>query len=783
MVKKKKKRSVQRRRGKKSTPHSAFYLWCRKFLLLGFGFALFVFLVYLGYLDYTVRYQFEGKRWSLPAKVYASPVELYVGRAISASALVNLLQQLHYRQDYQLATEATFATQGNAINIRTRPFVFWDQHQPEQRLRVHFDGQQVSRIIDLQNRKEVPILRLDPVQIGSFFPTRKEDRVLIKLEKTPETLIHGLLATEDRDFYRHYGVSFRAIARATWENIKAGSVVQGGSTITQQLVKNFYLTPERSFIRKINEALMSLILEFRYAKEDILEAYLNEVYLGQDGASAIHGFGLASQFYFGSSLHSLPLNQVASLVALVRGPSYYDPRKQSTRALKRRNLVLNEMLNQGFIDQQQASYAKRQPLGVIAYTHRAVNRYPAFLDFVRRQLRKEYRENDLTSEGLRIFTTLDTYVQNHLQKSATQKLAQLEKRPKTKNLETAAIITRRDAGEIVAMLGGRRNRETGFNRALDALRSVGSLIKPAVYLTALGIPEKYTITSSISDRSIKIKSRSGKIWAPRNYDRKEHGDVPLHEALARSYNLATVRVGMDVGIAKTAKTLRNLGITREIKRYPSLLLGASPMTPLEVTQMYQTLAGDGFATPLRAIRAVMSADGNLLQRYPFSVRQTVDPAATYIVNTILQEAVHEGTGRSAYRYIPIALNVVGKTGTTNELRDSWFAGFSGDYLSVVWIGRDDNKSTGLTGASGALQLWGATMRGIARQPVTLIAPDNVNMQWIDPTTGLLADSSCAGAVQYPYINGSGPEEYSDCWHSPLQQTKQWLNRFVEDNFE
>ena len=772
-----------RKTRKKKPARSKLYQWFRKVIFISFGVISFVFLVYLGYLDYTVRLQFEGKRWAIPARVYASPVELYAGYEFSVAQFENLLQQLHYRRDVHLSSEATYYKKGSQINVKTRAFNFWDQQQSSALIRIRFVDNQVARIIDLQHAKELALLRMDPVQIGSFYPTRKEDRVLIKLHDTPQTLINGLLATEDRDFYQHHGVSFRAIARALWVNFRAGAIVQGGSTITQQLVKNFYLTPERSLIRKINEALMALILDFRYPKDEILEAYLNEVYLGQDGASAVHGFGLASEFYFDQTLKNLPLHKMATLVALVRGPSYYDPRHSARRVVKRRNLVLDEMLAQGFISKKQAAQAKRQNLDVVSYSHRAINRYPSFMDLVKRQLRREYHEKDLTSDGLKIFTTLDTRIQDILEITASRKLIQLEKRPKSSHLQTAALVTRRDGGEIVALIGGRNRKNSGFNRALDAIRPVGSLIKPVVYLTALEYPDKYTITTHISDREIKIKGRDGKIWIPKNYDRKEHGDVELHQALSHSYNLATVRIGMDVGIARTAKTLRNLGVKRKVNLYPSLFLGAAPLSPLEVTQLYQTLAGDGFATPLRAIRAILSSDNELLQRYPFTVRQTVDPAATFITNTILQEVMREGTGRSAYLYLPEGLNLVGKTGTTNSLRDSWFAGYSGDYLSVVWIGRDDNKPAGLTGSSGALQLWISLMKKIARQPVVLIPPENIAMTWIDPVNGLLANSLCPRAVQYPYISGSEPDNRSPCVVTPINKARTWINNFIERNFE
>ena len=382
--------------------------WFRNMVLVFFVGFTFILLSYLGYLDYNVRKQFEGKRWAIPARVYASPVELYAGYNLTAAKFEALLQELHYRQDAHLSSEGTYFKKGQQVSVKTRDFTFWDQNQPSILMRVSFTDSGIENIVDVAQSKDLAIVRMDPVQIGSLYPTIKEDRILIKHEEAPDALIKGLLASEDRDFYQHFGISLRGIARAMWANVQAGGIVQGGSTITQQLVKNFYLTSERSLTRKVNEVFMALILEDRYSKNAILEAYLNEVYLGQDGASAVHGFGLASEFYFGSSLKDLPLEHVASLVALVRGPSYYDPRRYPDRALQRRNLVLDEMEAEGYITAKQAVEAKAKPLSVIANTHRSTNRYPGFLDLVKRQLRQEYREEDLTSEGLRIFTTLDT---------------------------------------------------------------------------------------------------------------------------------------------------------------------------------------------------------------------------------------------------------------------------------------------------------------------------------------------------------------------------------------
>ena len=502
---------------KKSTSH-----WFRNLFLILLAAGLFMFFSYLGYLDYNVRKQFEGKRWAIPARVYASPLELYAGYALSAENFEALLKILHYREDATLSAEGSYFKNGSQISVKTRDFAFWDQRQPSMSMSLNFSDVGIESITDITTSEDIAIIRMDPVQIGSFYPTIKEDRVLIKLEEAPDTLVKGLLASEDRDFYQHIGVSVRGIARAMWTNVRAGGMVQGGSTITQQLVKNFYLTSERSLTRKVKEALMALILEYRYSKDEILEAYLNEIYLGQDGASAVHGFGLASEFYFGSTLKDLPLEQVASLVALVRGPSEYDPRRYPDRALQRRNLVLDEMATEGYITTEQVVDAKAKPLSVIPRPQRSSNLYPGFLDLVKRQLRQDYREEDLTSHGLRIFTTLDTQVQDVLEKTVAAKLEQLDKLPHANNLEAAVVVTRRDSGEVAALTSGRENLVGGFNRALDALRPIGSLMKPAVYLTALETPNKYTITTRVSDSTIVVKGQNGTDWIPKNYDHKHH---------------------------------------------------------------------------------------------------------------------------------------------------------------------------------------------------------------------------------------------------------------------
>ena len=734
--------------------------------------------VYVVYLDHTIRTQFEGKRWALPARVYATPLELYPGKKLSAAQMSAELAALNYRYG-ALDEPGSYAREANSIDLRSRPFAFWDGAQPSLRLRVAFAGERVDRLEDLDSGQAIALARLDPLPIGGIYPAHNEDRVLVKLDQVPPVLIQALIATEDRKFYQHLGVDPRAIARALWVNLRAAGAVQGASTLTQQLVKNFYLTSERTLRRKATEAIMALLLDAHYGKDEILEAYVNEIYLGQDGNRAIHGFGLAAQFYFERPLEQLTLTQAALLVGLVKGPSYYDPRKHPNRALARRNLILTGLAEQNVIGNDELLRTKTAALDVSPRAPIGTSAYPAFLNLVHRQLRRDYSEDDLRSEGLRIFTTLDPRSQRAAEQALSARLSAMEKQRRIppNTLEGAVVVTSSEHGEVLAIVGGRRAGYDGFNRALDAVRQVGSLIKPAIYLTALSRPEKYTLTTRLDDSPLSWREPGVNEWAPQNYDKKFHGEVPLQTALAESYNVAAARLGLDLGLPAIIDTAQRLGIERILPRYGSTLLGAVGLTPFEVTQMYQTLASGGFRTPLRAIREVLTPAGVPLKRYGLSVAQAVDPAPTYLVTSALQEVVRRGTGTGLNAYLPANMNVAGKTGTTDDLRDSWFSGFTGDKLAVVWLGRDDNQPTGLTGATGALTVWGEMMAALDPEPLDPPAPESIERVRIDTQTGLRADSGCDGAVEVPFIRGSAPTETAPCsTGSPGTAIKNWFRR-------
>ncbi|MDZ7810249.1 MAG: transglycosylase domain-containing protein [Arhodomonas sp.] len=467
----------------------------------------------------------------------------------------------------------------------------------------------------------------------------------------------------------------------------------------------------------MNEAVMAVLLEWHYDKREILETYLNEVYLGQDGDRAIHGFGLASRFYFGRPLSRTTLAQQALLVALVKGPSWYDPRRHPERARERRDLVLDVMAESGFAEADAVAAAKEAPLGLRREIPEAGFRYPAFMDLVRRHLSRDYRREDLNNDGLRVFTTLAPMVQRAAEEAVTRRMQAWRD-----DTQGAAVVVAVDSGEVEAIVGGRDPRYEGFNRALDARRPIGSLVKPAVYLTALSRPSRYGLGSLIADQPVRVQGADGQTWTPRNYDRERHGDVPLWRALVESYNVPTVRLGLDLGLRAVADTLSRLGGPLPDTVYPSLLLGSVEYSPLEVAGVYETLATGGYRTPLRAVRAVMTREGEVLSRYSLSVDRAFERAPLYLLETALRRVPVEGTGSGLRRWLGEEPGVAGKTGTTDGLRDSWFAGYSEDRLGVVWVGRDDNGRTGLTGASGAMTVWGELFAGLPYRPLDTDPP-------------------------------------------------------------
>lgn len=776
MPAKKRKKTVKKRTSKKAAKKSLagrFKRFIKKIVFYGIAFGSIFLVLYTLHLNSIIQEQFEGRRWSIPAKVYARALELYPGFKITARQLEKELQLAGYRKDRQASTQGSFSRKGQTVDIVTRQFDFPDVDEASRKLRIKFNSSAIVSVYDKQLDRQVSLVRLDPALIGSIHPKLHEDRLILKQEDIPEKLKNILLAVEDRNFYQHYGIDPKGIARAMWANIKAGATVQGGSTLTQQLVKNYFLTTERTLVRKFNEAIMSLLLEYHYSKDEILTAYINEVYLGQDGRRAIHGFALASEYYYKRPISQLSLPQVSLLVGLVKGPSWYNPRKHPKRAKQRRNTVLKIMLAQNMINNKTYQKAIKSGLGNSRRWSMSSSPFPAFLDSVKAQLQKNYDQDDLTDKGLRIFTTLDPQVQWAAENSLTSQIKNMDKN-RAEVLQGAIIVSRRDSAEILAIVGGKDSQEGDFNRAINARRPIGSLIKPAIYLTAL--EQGYTLSSLLNDKSFTAQSVKGKLWQPKNFDEKEHGEVPMHVALAKSYNLSTARLGMDIGVGKVLNTVRNLGVETDALPYPAILLGSLTLSPMQVSQMFQTLADQGFYSPLRTIVSVQDENNETLQQYPIRVERRIDEALTYLINANLQEVVSLGTGQGLAHYLPVSYHIAGKTGTTNELRDSWFAGFGNNLVGVVWLGRDDNKPAGLTGSSGALKVWGKMMKQLDVGPLDQNQPENVKWFWIDSLNQLKLSGRCQNAEYLPYIQGTEPHTTQSCTG---RFTRNWLKQLFE----
>lgn len=745
----------------------------RRALLLACAIVGVLGVTYGGYLAWIVTSEFDERGWDIPAQVYAAPLELYAGKRLSRDDFIVELVRLGYREVDGALDIGTFRRERERVELRIRPYEFEGVMVPDHVFTVAFEKDRIGSVEDAAGTA-LAIAQLDPLLIGSIFPSHGEDRIIVAPSDVPPLLSAALIAVEDRRFQRHLGIDLRAIARAALVNLTHGEIQQGGSTLTQQLVRSYFLTNDRTWRRKLREAFMAVALELRHDKSELLQAYINEVYLGQDGSRAIHGFGLASRFYFGKPLAELELNEIALLIAQVRGPSYYDPRRHPQRALDRRNLVLDQMLAFGIISESSHAAYRARDLGVVTAASRQSAYYASFLDLVRRQLRRDYQSADLQAKGLKVYTTLDPATQAVAGSALVAELERLQ--PGRPELEGALIVTNPHSAEVRALIGGRQIDYDGFNRALDAHRQVGSLIKPVVYLAALE-SGAHTLATIIDDEPIEIPLDNFKVWSPRNFNDEAHGPVTALRALAESFNLATVRLGMDVGLAPVAELLVRLGLDQQPAVYPSLLLGAIELTPLEVTQIYNTLANGGFRVPLRAVRSVVGARGETVQRYGLQIVQASDPAAVYELNQALVQVMERGTGKTARAELPATLVTGGKTGTSDGLRDSWFAGFSNDHLVVAWLGNDDNESVGLTGGTGASRIWARVFAGLDASSYGPPPPSALELEWVDYNTGLATEARCPDAVLLAMTSSGLPPKAVACGSDRIRagsRIRRWL---------
>jgi penicillin-binding protein 1B len=721
------------------------------YLLLG---ALAALAIYLGYLNYLINARFEGDTWALPSRVYARALDIFPGLVLTSDQLEYELGLSSYLRVDAEPLPGQYRRLGGSLELHARAFDFSGELQPARLLQVFFDKDRVTALTDSSSGVDLSLFRLPPVIIGSYYPGNGEDRLLLSEDEVPARLVETLIAVEDRKFNQHYGIDPRAIARALLANLEAGKTVQGGSTLTQQLAKNMFLTPERSLLRKVNEAFMALLLELRFSKKTILTAYVNEVFLLQQNRIAVHGFARASRMLFRRSVEHLEAQHIALLVGMVKGPTRYNPFKAPETARQRRNLVLKIMFDQGLLQPQEFETASAAPLGIVDRLP-GVNPFPAYLDLVKRQLQSSYSAEELSRRGLRVFTTFDPLVQRNLElglERGLQRFAQPD-------LQAAVVVADYLNGDVQALVSDRETDYPGFNRALMAQRPIGSLIKPLLLYSLL--EGELTLASKVKDEPIRIRQSDGKIWEPRNYDRELHGEMSLYQAFINSYNLPFVRLGVDGGLEALAQNLDKIKLLKHDVIYPSILLGTTAMSAYEVAQLYQVIANNGYFTPLTTIRSVSDQQHQTLERVPLESHKLFDQARMIQVQRAMIGVAESGTANYLAQRFP-GRNLAGKTGTTSDARDSWFAGFSRRLLTVVWLGRDDNKPINLTGSSGALRLWSDIMEIQGFDSFKLSHDGSLEWRSINPGNGGLVQKSCTGGVLLPFPQGRLPDTRSAC---------------------
>ncbi|MFN6261499.1 MAG: penicillin-binding protein 1B [Chromatiaceae bacterium] len=703
--------------------------------------------IYLIYLDSKITTLFSGHKWQVPAQLYGRTLELTPGSHLSQVQFLDELSRLQYSADPRLNGPGQYHVSGATVTVVRRAFEFPDGADGVRRFSVEFAGDFVQRLSS--GDKPLQKARLEPQLLQHLVAAEQEDRELIRLADVPVPLRETLLLVEDREFYNHHGVSPLSIIRAFWQNLLAGRTVQGGSTLTQQLAKNMYTNQQRTYLRKVNEALIALVLDFRYSKDQILEAYLNEIFIGQFKDNPVHGLGLGSRLYFGKPLAELKPHEYAMLVGIIKGPSVYDPRRYADRALSRRDLILDLMAEHGILNHDQHNAAKQQPLDVIPLGQHLKGRFPAYIDKVRQELRQLVPDTSKLQQGLRVFTYLDPMAQQAAEQAMSARLSQLNDK-----IEGAMLVTDYQRGALKAIIGGRQMQYAGYNRALSARRQIGSIVKPVVYLGALQQPQQFHLGSVLQDSPMNLRSGS-RSWQPQNYDKKFRGPVPIVAALSQSLNIPTVRLGMQVGLPVLAGNLRKLGLERDVQLQPSSLLGAVELSPYEVAQLYQTMANKGLYLPLAAVSAITTQNGQVLHQRKALPEQRVAQEPLYLLQYALNQATQNGTAGALAQQFP-RVRFAGKTGTSSDYRDSWFSGFDHDTAIVVWLGRDDNQAIGLTGGSGALPVFSGYFAKMPPNSLFRAVPDKIRKQFISKLSGRVVAESCVNVLLLPVISVEMP---------------------------
>ena len=764
-------------------------LWCISLFVLS---GVLIAAGYTYYLSSEIRGRFSSRRWSVPARVFSSTVPLYRGQALSLGMLRHMLEERRYKEaskDPVLAGE--FKSSGNSLVVHLRDFQFPGVYLPSQAIELDFEENRIASM--RTSSEEISFLELEPVEIARLYGADRESRLLINIRQAPQCLIDAVVAIEDRRFYEHGGVDLFGILRAMVADLRAGRVVQGGSTITQQLVKNYFLESERTLRRKFVEFSMSLILEALYKKDEIMEMYINEIYMGKRGSVAIHGIGEAAEYYLGRNVEDLTLSEAATLAGMIRGPNEYSPFVDRQAALERRNLVLKRMLALRKISPSQYDSALLEVLKVTRAASPG-RLAPYFVDYVRMQAQQLYAPERLASEGLSIYTTLQPEMAAAAETAIREGLAEIESesgagrgagesvpaetRPgggprgwagegagfksdrdvtqPARRLQAVLIALQPKTGELYALVGGRDYGESSFNRALKGRCQPGSAIEPFIYLAALN---RLRLSDWVFDLPAPYEL-NGVSWTPRNFDGRYRGKVALREAVEQSLKAASVKVAVQTGQNEIIGTLGRFGINPRQEDLLPVALGSFELSPIELARAYAVLANDGQEPFFLSLKEIVSENGDILDRKHIDFTSVTSPAKAFLITSLLEGVMERGTARGMKR-LGIDFRCAGEAGSSNEFRDSWFAGYTTDLLTLVWVGYDDNGPAGLAGAQGAATIWVRFMN-MARpwiHPQEFDAPPGIVEEMICPDSGQLATVRCKGRKPEYFLSENRPNGY------------------------
>ncbi len=701
-----------------------------------------------------------------PLRLYSGPFQLQPDLSLAHSHLLERLQRLGYRQvkttqapgDYQLTEEAL------TVYLHPQP----ESYVGATMVTLPLDQGRVTNVLSAREGTPLFSVFLEPELLSGVRGESRQVREWIPMAQIPPQIVETVLAIEDRRFYSHFGIDPIAVGRAVWTNVTKGGVVQGGSTITQQLAKNLFYSPQRTMGRKFKEALAALVLEVKYTKQNILESYLNEIYLGQAGFVSIYGVSEAAHRYFGKTLQQLTVEEVAMVAGLIKGPNSYAPTKHPDLAKQRRDVVLRRLRELGLLTEEALHRAANEPLRVTP-PEDVLTDAPYFLDAVLRQV--EEAGAVPIPEGMRIDSTLDPMIQQAATESLEKGLAKLEKtypylNSSQESMQGAVVVIDPKNGSVLALVGGRDYRRSQFNRALQARRQPGSLFKPFVYLAALeaareGQAGQLTAASLLTDEPVTFESGAGP-WSPQNYDKQFHGPITVRNALEQSLNVPAVQAAKTVGTKPIVQLLRRLGVTSAIgDDLSSVALGSSSVSLMEITAAYGAIANGGIAVKPTAVRSTRDRQGDMVWNTVPDRQQATSPQGAYVLTSLLEGVIQRGTASKA-KVLGLQGAAAGKTGTTDGYRDAWFVGYTSDVAIGVWVGFDDERSLRLTGAQAALPIWMDIARRVIPPNVpAFVAPSGVVTRDIDPKTGQLATSQCPERVAEVFIEGTEPRVYCE----------------------